>query len=572
MSEQDEQRPLTRRERRMRELGETGAMDLAEAVPGTSAPAAVEPEPTADTPATQASVPNAPTDSAPVAQTDPATGDIEISPVNPDGTPRSRRELRQLREAALAERAAAQPEDASSAESAQADAAVSAAPVGPEPAAAEEPAVADSSAVAEIAEPAVARGENGADSAPSVDDAATPSAAPEVDFDSLISPPTEPFTVEELREAETAANAAVDEARPSGEPAQPADEPEAFTESATSPAGGPEKSKRRFPWQRAKADEAEPTPEAVPAESAETAPAEPVQPASEVSAESDPEASVASEDEAENAAVRDADVSAASPVDAAAPTAVIDSHAVRAISEEAPESIPEVVPPREPADDLPVAPAAETVALPTQAAAVAPKQPEPEATPSSPEQKSSYSFPDIAPPEEWRSVFDDPASRQFPTPGTQPGGDFDDLISRAVAQEGSTGGTGTSALILPTMPEDTGGLTGPLGATGDLYVTGSLHLPKSLGETGGHSAIHDSIEMDPITGDQLSEPSGDGSGPAPVSARHAVSARVDSGMPVVAKPAREKSKLPLILSLTGGGLLIVVVALGAWGASNGFFG
>ncbi|WP_053352960.1 hypothetical protein [Leucobacter musarum] len=568
MSEQDEQRPLTRRERRMRELGETGAMDLAEAVPGTSAPAAVEPEPTGDAPATQASVPNAPTDSAPGAQADPATGDIEISPVNPDGTPRSRRELRQLREAALAERAAAQPENASSAEPAQVETVVPTVPVEPEPAAAEEPAVADTSAAPEIAEPAIADGENGADSAPSVDGAATPSAAPEVDFDSLISPPTEPFTVEELREAESAANAAAEDMLPSDEPAQPADESAAPTEPASEPA----KSKRRFPWQRAKADDAEPTPEAVPAESAETAPAEPLHPASEASAESAPEASAASEAEAENAAVRDADVSAASPADAAAPTAVIDSDAMRAVSEAAPESIPEVVPPREPADDLPVVPAAETVALPTQAAAVAPKQTEPQAAPSSPEQKSSYSFPDIAPPEEWRSVFDDPASRQFPTPGTQPGGDFDDLISRAVAQEGSTGGTGTSALILPTMPEDTGGLTGPLGATGDLYVTGSLHLPKSLGETGGHSAIHDSIEMDPITGDQLSEPSGDGSGPAPVSARHAVSARVDSGMPVVAKPAREKSKLPLILSLTGGGLLIVVVALGAWGASNGFFG
>lgn len=565
MSEQDEQRPLTRRERRMRELGETGAMDLAEALPGTSAPAAVESGTTGDTPAAQASVPDASSGSAPDAQADPATGDIEISPVNPDGTPRSRREMRQLREAALAERAAAQPVNALSTEPAQVDTAVTTAPVEPEPAAAEEPAVADPSAAPEIDEPAVEGGEGGVDSAQSVDDVATPSAAPEVDFDSLISPPTEPFTVDELREAESAANVTEDDARPADEPDQPsADELETPAESAASPAGEPAKSKRRFPWQRAKADEAVPAPEAVSAESAETELAEAVPAANET-----PEASAP---EAETAVAHDSNLSVGSPVDAAAPTAVIDSDAVRAISDEAPESIPEVVPPREPADDLPVVPAAETVALPTQAASVAPNQPEPEAAPRSPEQKSSYSFPDIAPPEEWRSVFDDPASRQFPTPGAQPGGDFDDLISRAVAQEGSTGGTGTSALILPTMPEDTGGLTGPLGATGDLYVTGSLHLPKSLGETGGHSAIHDSIEMDPITGDQLSEPSGDGSGPAPVSARHAVSARVDSGMPVVAKPAREKSKLPLILSLTGGGLLIVVVALGAWGASNGFFG
>jgi hypothetical protein len=122
------------------------------------------------------------------------------------------------------------------------------------------------------------------------------------------------------------------------------------------------------------------------------------------------------------------------------------------------------------------------------------------------------------------------------------------------------------------MPEDTGGLAGPLGGTGELYVTGSLKLPKSLGETGGHAAMHDSIEMDPITGTEADETHTTGQGPAPVSARHAVSARAASGMPVVAKPTKERSKLPLVLSLTGGGLLIAVIALGAWGASNGFFG
>src|SRR5690606_24916676 len=112
--------------------------------------------------------------------------------------------------------------------------------------------------------------------------------------------------------------------------------------------------------------------------------------------------------------------------------------------------------------------------------------------------KESYSFPDIQPPEEWRSVFDDPASRVVPEQGS--GGDFDDLISRAVAQEGATGTTNTSALILPSMPDDTGGLSGPIGATGELYVTGSIDLPKSLGETGGHASIHDSIELDPFLG------------------------------------------------------------------------
>ena len=65
------------------------------------------------------------------------------------------------------------------------------------------------------------------------------------------------------------------------------------------------------------------------------------------------------------------------------------------------------------------------------------------------------------------------------------------------------------------MPEDTGGLTGPLGGTGELYVTGSLKLPKSLGETGGHSSLHDSIEFDPITGAATEDPQTTGQGPAP---------------------------------------------------------
>jgi hypothetical protein len=151
------------------------------------------------------------------------------------------------------------------------------------------------------------------------------------------------------------------------------------------------------------------------------------------------------------------------------------------------------------------------------------------------------------------------------------GGDFDDLISRAVAQESTSTTAGTSALILPSMPEDTGGLAGPIGTTGELYVTGSLKLPKSLGETGGHSALHDSIEMDPITGEESGDVRMTSEGPAPVSARHAVSARAASGLPV-AKPVKDRSKLPLVLSLTGGGLLVAVVALGVWGASNGMFG
>lgn len=191
--------------------------------------------------------------------------------------------------------------------------------------------------------------------------------------------------------------------------------------------------------------------------------------------------------------------------------------------------------------------------------------------------KKSYSFPDIAPLEDSFSVFDDPAIRQAP-PSTEVStgaGDFDDLISRAVAQEGAASTSNTSALILPNLP-DTGELSGPIGETGELFITGSIELPKSLGETGGHAPLHDSVEADPLGElgfddlDLDSMPTTDDS-ISPVSATRAVSA-MSAGDAIVAQETKEKSKLPLVLILTGGGLVVAVGALLIWGASAGMFG
>lgn len=504
-------------------MGETGALDLSE----VNAPEAKAPEP------------------APQVE-------IEISPLNEDGTPRSRREMRQLREEALAAQAAA----------------AGVAPAAPETEAAPDPAPVDD-APAEPEAPVPTE----APAAPVADDVAledTEEAQPEpvavtpltgeMDFDSLISPPTEPFTVDELREAEQSTDEAspeLAEADPAAEvpvaEAPAAEEPAAeVTDESTESAAPAEsdaaaKPKRRFPWQRNRAEDsaADPAPEDGGAET----------PAVVEVAEAADAAGVPVEVVVEDAPKPDADPETIEVVPEPIPAApAADAPTV---------AVPEVVIPA--AEDPEVLPVADPVeALVVDEAPAAPAEPV-SAT-------QAYSFPDIAPPEEWRSVFDDPASRNMPGASGEAGGDFDDLISRAVAQEGAAGNANTSALILPTMPEDTGGLTGPLGGTGELYVTGSLKLPKSLGETGGHSALHDSIEIDPITGAESEETQMTGQGPAPVSARHAVSARMDSSIPVVAKPAKERSKLPLVLSLTGGGLLVAVVALGIWGASNGMFG
>ncbi len=197
------------------------------------------------------------------------------------------------------------------------------------------------------------------------------------------------------------------------------------------------------------------------------------------------------------------------------------------------------------------------------------------ATEAIPAATQGYTFPDIAPLEENISVFDDPAVRTVspgaPAKKQSEESGFDDLISRAVAQEGAASATNTSALILPAMPEGSD-LSGPIGETGELFITGSIELPRSLGETGGHSALLDSVEGDPL--DELGfaerQAVADAS-IAPVSAARAVSARAVPG-PVVTEAQKEKSKLPLVLIATGGGLVVAVAALLVWGATSGMFG
>lgn len=533
MSENEEQVPLTRRERRLREQGETGALDLSEMA---AAAAQADAAPTVD----------------PVSSS--LADDIEISPLNPDGTPRSRREIRLLREQALAARVAAQEAETEQTTEPQGEESQ------PEEAQPEESQPAEVENV-EVANEDVADGTDSAETAVSadaedtVDDAeaneSAHSATPEFDepvedFDSLISPPTEPLTVEELREAESVAGDYTPDAD--------AELPEAEPVEDVAPAAA-SKPRLKF-WKRDKsagagASDADAT--ATPA----TAKAEVGEDSGVAESETDaPEA----EPEAPEAEVVEAiEVEAEAEV-VSTEEVVSEAPAAETLAAESPITETEVAEPEVAEPQAAEAPAAEIVEPELPAEAVT----------SEPQAKETYSFPDIAPPEEWRSVFDDPATRNMPAPAEEPQGDFDDLISRAVAQEGST--NGTSALILPAMPEDTGGLTGPLGATGELYVTGSLRLPKSLGETGGHVSLHDSTEIDPITGAETVDEHGTVAGPAPVSARHAVSARVVSGVPAVAKPAKERTKLPLVLGLTGGGLLVVVVGLGIWGATNGMFG
>lgn len=552
MSEYDEQPLMTRRERRLRDLAETGALDLSEALQQAKEPVASAEDRAATTNASDGSTVGA------------AANDIEISPLNEDGTPRSRREIRQLREAALAAQAeteASAPVEAEAIEAeVEAEAEVEVEPgveVEAEPEVEAEVETVETAADDVATEDAILDG--------IFETAKNGSEAPEtsaLDFDSLLVPPTAPFSVEDVREAERASVAEGDaeplsESEPELE-AVPEEAPDASAETSAKP-------KRRFPWKRNK-PEAVPVEQDLTADVPEAATAEPV---------ADAPADVESD-----YGQSDADESIADPADAPVEQ---ESEPVQPDSEQ-PESVQSEPIPVEAEPELDAEPEPELAEAPVtgrrrrggvvETESAAPEETaevsEPEPTDKSDSQK--YSFPDIQPPEEWRSVFDDPTSRTVGGQGASEKGDFDDLISRAVAQEGATGTSNTSALILPTMPSDTGGLSGPLGATGELYIAGSIDLPRSLGETGGHSSLHDSLQMEPISMSESGEiTETTDHGPMPVSARHAVSARMPSDMPMVAKPTKEKSKLPLVLTLSGGGLLIIIVGLGVWGATNGMF-
>lgn len=205
------------------------------------------------------------------------------------------------------------------------------------------------------------------------------------------------------------------------------------------------------------------------------------------------------------------------------------------------------------------------------------KEPE---VPTAPEE--TYSFPDIQPLEEDPPVFDDPTSRtvgnrsdeELPQEGASA---FDDVIERAVADESSTVHQDSSSLILPTIP-DAEALSGSIGATGELFVTGSIELPKTLGETGGHLGLQDSVgakdaEEDPVEILDLSsmyESSEFDS--APISAKQAVSSRSAEQTGSVTPEVQKDSKKSIALALTGGGLLLVIIAGGVWLFTSGFLG
>lgn len=457
---------------------------------------------------------------------------IEISPVDENGRARTRRELRELRDAALARQAEAEAPKA------------------------------ESQSESELGVDAEVDKHAEADTQESVEHAAEAEITPSTEGDDFVVAqvevpefddrlaPTEAMSFEDLIEVASDSAAASSDAGTDEQGAANEDSAEAEPEAEDSPAG-PAKGRFRMPWSRSKdtAAEAEAVNDFEGVDAVSTELDEVTLGAAQSSEETQDEILEIDGDE---------DVPDMEIVEVE-----VEADADPELADDAEEL----------EDEVPAAPVAiededeededgEVADAPAPASA-----------------RTSYSFPDIAPLAEERSVFDDPATQAIPAlpsdeliaPLTERTGDFDDLISRAIAAEGATS-SNTAALILPSMPEGTD-LAGPLGETGELFVTGSIELPKSLGETGGHARLHDSIESDPLADlgiDLSEEPVPDDS--APVSATRAISARTVEGSGVVAPHTKKGNRLSLILSVTAGGLLLAVIGLLAWGASNGMFG
>ena len=125
----------------------------------------------------------------------------------------------------------------------------------------------------------------------------------------------------------------------------------------------------------------------------------------------------------------------------------------------------------------------------------------------------------------------------------------------------------SNALILPTLPEDTGSIIPIATNTGEIMITESVSIPSSISQLGAHLESLDTSEVDVIANDEDITPT---DALAPVSATTAVSS-YNLNNAVVTVPRRMSDRLPLVLSLTAAGLAVAVVALFVAGYFLGIF-
>ena len=133
---------------------------------------------------------------------------------------------------------------------------------------------------------------------------------------------------------------------------------------------------------------------------------------------------------------------------------------------------------------------------------------------------------------------------------------FDQLIARGSTATGSA--TATNALILSQTPVSAP-LSGAVTATGEILFTGTLALPEGLGSTGSDPRLSDGKEIDALLVDGGELPAS--SSPKPVAASAAIST-IKSASEIIKPPVPEKgSRLMFALAITAGALALALVGV-----------
>lgn len=133
----------------------------------------------------------------------------------------------------------------------------------------------------------------------------------------------------------------------------------------------------------------------------------------------------------------------------------------------------------------------------------------------------------------------------------------------------ATGPITSNALVLPSIP-DGADLSVPFAtATGEVLITGSISLPSTLGTTGAHPARYDHSDLDAII-DAADRDDIEGDS-APVRAIRAVSTHTSPRDVISMSRKSEGNRLPIVLAITAGTMMVSVTVLVVVGFIFGTF-
>lgn len=122
----------------------------------------------------------------------------------------------------------------------------------------------------------------------------------------------------------------------------------------------------------------------------------------------------------------------------------------------------------------------------------------------------------------------------------------------------ASGPVTSNALVLPAIPQGAD-MSVPFATTGEVLITGTINLPPSYGTTGAHPARYDHSDLDAIIDavdrDDVEIDS------APVRAIRAVSTHTSPRDVIAATKPSSGNRLPIILAITAGAMMVSVAVL-----------